>query len=57
MSFEKGVPMTTTKPIVFKEEQQKVYTAIKEVPVYIEKPVECEIIKHIPFEVKSEKLV
>ena len=57
MSFEKGVPMQTTKPTVFREEQQKIYTAIKEVPVYIEKPVEYEVTRQVPFEVKTEKLV
>lgn len=49
--------MQTTKPTVFREEQQKIYTAIKEVPVYIEKPVEYEVTKQVPFEVKTEKLV
>jgi hypothetical protein len=29
ISFEKGVPLQTTKPAVFMEEQQKIYTATK----------------------------
>ena len=56
MSYEKGVPLHATKPAVFREEQQKIYTATKEVPVYIEKPVELEVTRQVPVEITTQKV-
>ena len=57
MTYEKGVPINKSIPHVFPEQKLQVVTVNKQVPVYIEKPVQCIINQQVPIEVVTERLL
>lgn len=47
-TYEKGVPINTSDAIVVTEEKLQVVSINKEVPVIIERPVECVLTQQVP---------
>lgn len=47
-TFEKGIPIITERQILLREEKMSVVAINREVPVYIEKPIDHVINTNIP---------
>lgn len=46
-----------TQPYVVSEEKLQVVSVNKEVPIYVDKVVDCVITQQVPVEIKADKLV
>lgn len=56
-TFEKGVPIATQSAVVIPQNTVEVVTVSKEVPVYIDRPIEAVVKSNIPVSMEIQKAV